>query len=175
MQINISEIISTNYKSEVYSTHLDMQSFELDGVSYDFIRKEPVQLVIRNEGNSIVRISGEVNVVFDIPCSRCLISVPTDMIFDFERKIDFRKLREEQSDDLDETSFMEESSLDVDRLVAGEILVRFPMKTLCRDDCKGLCFQCGKNLNEGECGCDRASLDPRMSAIQDIFKNFKEV
>lgn len=175
MQINISEIISTNYKSEVYSAYLDMQSFELDGVSYDFIRKEPVQLIIRNEGNSIVRISGEVNVVFDIPCSRCLTSVPTDMIFDFERKIDFRKLREEQSDDLDETSFMEESSLDVDRLVAGEILVRFPMKTLCRDDCKGLCFRCGKNLNEGECGCDRASLDPRMSAIQDIFKNFKEV
>ena len=59
--------------------------------------------------------------------------------------------------------------------VYNEILMRFPMKTLCREDCKGLCLKCGKNLNEGECGCDRASLDPRMSAIRDIFNNFKEV
>ena len=40
---------------------------------------------------------------------------------------------------------------------------------------KGLCPVCGTNLNEKECGCDRTVADPRMAAIQDIFKNFKEV
>ena len=40
---------------------------------------------------------------------------------------------------------------------------------------EGICPVCGQNLNLGECGCDRESLDPRMSAIRDIFKNFKEV
>ncbi len=175
MQINISEIISTNYKLQVYRPEIEMQSFCLEGDSYAFIQKNPVELTVQNEGNSVVRFFGQVDVTLDIPCSRCLVSVPTRIAFDFDRKIDFKKVQEGQIEDLDETSFMEESSLDVDRFVYDEILIRFPMKTLCREDCKGLCFQCGKNLNEGECGCDRASLDPRMSAIRDIFNNFKEV
>ena len=41
--------------------------------------------------------------------------------------------------------------------------------------CKGICRKCGKNLNEGACGCDDSVPDPRMSVIQDIFKQFKEV
>jgi uncharacterized protein len=175
MQINISEIISTNFKKQEYKPELALPSYYFEGEHYEFIEKQPVILTVQNEGNSVVHFSGRVDVTLDIPCSRCLTSVPTKIAFDFDRKIDFNKVKEEQMDDLDETSFMEESSLDVDRFVYNEILIRFPMKTLCREDCKGLCFQCGKNLNEGECGCDRASLDPRMSAIRDIFKNFKEV
>ena len=65
--------------------------------------------------------------------------------------------------------------LDVDRLVFGEILISMPGKTLCTPDCKGLCSICGHNLNVSECGCDRESLDPRMSVFKDILKNFKEV
>lgn len=175
MQINISEIISTNYKVQVFRPEIEMSSFCLDGECFDFIRKEPVQLTVQNQGNSVVSFSGHVDVTVDIPCSRCLTSVPTRIEFDFDHEIDFNKVKEEQLDDLDETSFVEESSLDVDKFVYNEILVHFPMKTLCSEDCKGLCMKCGKNLNEGECGCDRAPLDPRMSAIRDIFKNFKEV
>ena len=66
-------------------------------------------------------------------------------------------------------------NLDVDKLVFGEILLLIPGKTLCKEDCKGLCLRCGANLNEGECGCDRESLDPRMSVFKDILNNFKEV
>ena len=65
--------------------------------------------------------------------------------------------------------------LDVDRLIASELMVNLPMKVLCREDCKGICRKCGKNLNEGACGCDDSVPDPRMSVIQDIFKQFKEV
>ena len=161
MQINISEIISTDYKVQTFNPEIEMEVFCLDGERYNFIRKSPVELKAQNEGHSVVNFSGHVDVTIDIPCSRCLTSVPTRLAFDFSQKVDFEKLKAEQLDDLDETSFMEESSLDVDRFVYNEILMRFPMKTLCREDCKGLCLKCGKNLNEGECGCDRASLDPR--------------
>ena len=92
-----------------------------------------------------------------------------------DKVIDLKKTDEDRINDLDETSYIDHSSLDVDRLVSDELLIHFPMKILCREDCKGICFKCGKDLNLGECGCDRESLDPRMSAIRDIFKNFKEV
>jgi uncharacterized protein len=64
---------------------------------------------------------------------------------------------------------------DVDKLVYSEVLIDVPLRVLCSEDCRGLCYKCGANLNRGECGCDRVQLDPRMSVIQDIFKNFKEV
>ena len=49
------------------------------------------------------------------------------------------------------------------------------MRVLCSDNCKGICNRCGTNLNRGTCDCDNRSLDPRMSVIQDIFKQLKEV
>ena len=65
--------------------------------------------------------------------------------------------------------------LDVEQLLYNEILVGWPMKVLCSEDCKGICSVCGQNLNEGSCDCEDTSLDPRMSVIRDVFKNFKEV
>ena len=65
--------------------------------------------------------------------------------------------------------------LDVDKLIYGEILVNWPMKVLCKEDCKGICKVCGMNLNKGDCNCQRTELDPRMAAIQDVFNKFKEV
>ena len=75
----------------------------------------------------------------------------------------------------EEKDYIDGYNLDVDKLVFGEILISMPGKTLCKEDCKGICLICGANLNKGECGCDRDILDPRMSVFKDILKNFKEV
>ena len=77
--------------------------------------------------------------------------------------------------DLDESNYLTGMDLDVDRLVYLEVLMSWPLKVLCRDDCKGICSQCGKNLNDGPCGCAEEPKDPRMAAISDIFSKFKEV
>ena len=63
----------------------------------------------------------------------------------------------------------------MDELILEEVIPLLPTKVLCDEDCRGLCPVCGTNLNKEECGCDRTVKDPRMAAIQDIFKNFKEV
>ena len=68
-----------------------------------------------------------------------------------------------------------QSGTGVNSLVYEEILLGFPMKVLCQEDCKGICKVCGANLNQGECGCVRTEPDPRMSVIRDIFNNVKEV
>jgi uncharacterized protein len=44
------------------------------------------------------------------------------------------------------------------------------MKPLCRDDCRGLCAQCGTNLNEGACECDGAMEDPRLAPLRELGK-----
>ena len=63
----------------------------------------------------------------------------------------------------------------VEELVRNELIVQWPIRVLCKDDCKGICSRCGANLNIQTCDCDTTGLDPRMAAIKDIFSKFKEV
>ena len=89
--------------------------------------------------------------------------------------IQFKQEMPEKEEAKEEKDYIDGYDLDVDKLVFGEILISMPGKTLCKEDCKGICLICGANLNKGECGCDRDILDPRMSVFKDILKNFKEV
>ncbi len=106
-----------------------------------------------------------------IPCDRCLEDVKTPLALVIDREVDLEQTAEGRIEDLDETDFVIGYNLDVDKLIYSEILVNWPMKTLCREDCKGICRKCGANLNHGECGCDTVELDPRMAVIAEIFKN----
>ena len=151
------------------------EEFCYAGVKYPFLEKKPVKLKITNLGGRKVKIELEGEVTLSLPCDRCLREVAEVVSFQTEREVDFSMTEEERTAELDETNFINGYDLDVDAFVCEEILLGFPMKVLCQEDCKGICKVCGANLNEGECGCDRTELDPRMSVIRDIFNNFKEV
>ena len=72
-------------------------------------------------------------------------------------------------------NLVEENALLLDDLIVNEVLMNWPVKVLCKEDCKGICPVCGANRNEKDCGCDTVVLDPRMQQFQDVFKDFKEV
>lgn len=72
-------------------------------------------------------------------------------------------------EDNDELILVESDEIDLDELVESDILLTLPMKHLCREDCKGLCMQCGKNLNEGDCGCSSKPVDPRLEALRKLL------
>ena len=81
-------------------------------------------------------------------------------------------ISDEDGEASDVSKFISENNeLLIDRIIAEELLINWPDKVVCKEDCKGLCHVCGHNLNVSDCGCDRVVLDPRMAAIQDIFKN----
>jgi uncharacterized protein len=58
--------------------------------------------------------------------------------------------------------------IDLDPLVREQLLLCLPMNALCREDCRGLCTQCGQNLNEKQCGCESKFVDPRFAALKNI-------
>ena len=74
-------------------------------------------------------------------------------VWEIERKLDMKLTDEDRVNDLDESSYLTGMDLDVDQLVYLEVLMSWPLKVLCKEDCKGICSRCGKNLNEGPCGC----------------------
>ena len=110
-----------------------------------------------------------------IPCDRCLDDVRQEFVLDCTKHVDVGISDAELTEELDESNFIDGYHLDVDKLLYNEILSDWPSKVLCREDCKGLCRVCGRNLNTGSCDCEDSGLDPRMSVVRDLFKNFKEV
>ncbi len=175
MQVNLSELFSQDGKEKDYTVEIEMDAYRVADGAYPFVSKEPVVLHVENLGDRRLLITGEMRFSLSIPCSRCLEPVvyPFDLVI--ESEADMQKTDEERASDLDEQPYISGYNLDIDQLLSNELLLNLPMKVLCREDCKGICNRCGMNLNEGTCSCDRSSPDPRMSVIQDIFKQFKEV
>ncbi|NLL00042.1 MAG: DUF177 domain-containing protein [Clostridiales bacterium] len=175
MLISLSEIMNTRDKVEQVLVPIEMEKFIFDSSSYEFAWKDPVSLTITNLGNKEVLIEGSVKLSLYIFCSRCLKKLEYPMDISIKKEVDFKLTKEERAKELDEANYISEYNLDVDILIKDEIIIGLPMSLLCSDECKGICMNCGTDLNEGSCDCDNTVLDPRMSAILDIFNNFKEV
>lgn len=175
MQIHLSDISSSEGKCIQLSVPLDMQSVTFQSGTFPILSKNPLELTITNTGNRVLKLEATGSVTVSIPCDRCLEEVPTEIPLDFERKLDMKLTDDERVNDLDESSYLTGMDLDVDQLVYLEVLMCWPLKVLCKEDCKGICSQCGKNLNYGPCECVDEPKDPRMAAISDIFSKFKEV
>ncbi|CUH93191.1 YceD family protein [Herbinix luporum] len=175
MLISLSEIINTKGKVEHILAPIEMEKFIYDGEAYEFARKDRVDLTITNLGKKKVLIEGSTKLSLIIFCSRCLKELEYPMDISVSKEIDLNLTEDDRVKELDEANYITGYNLDVDILIKDEIIIGFPMKVLCSEQCKGICMHCGTNLNEKSCDCDNTVLDPRMSAILDIFNNFKEV
>ena len=63
--------------------------------------------------------------------------------------------------------------IDIRSDVRDYAMLAIPMKKLCKDDCKGLCQRCGKNLNEGECNCQKDEVDLRWQPLMELKNKLK--
>lgn len=103
-------------------------------------------------------------------CARCLKDVTGRFDFTFERTVTTKgTLENVGEDDTDDYLVVEDGRLDIDAQLREELELLFPYKLLCDEDCRGLCPKCGKDLNEGDCGCDFHEIDPRFAVLQQLL------
>ena len=174
MLIDLSDVFNLDGKEASWEVPLELKEFRTGGNVYPVVSDEPVKITVQNLGNRKFELSGETQVTLKIPCARCLKPVEYTCGLTFDEELDMSVSGEGRTEGSEEQAFLSGYQLDADRLVCEGIALELPMRVLCREDCKGLCGKCGKDLNEGSCGCDTASVDPRMARIQDIFNQFKE-
>ena len=175
MEISLVKLFSRDGASETYKLPLELSEMEIGGVIYPLLESQPVELTLTHEENYVLKITGGTKLKLELSCARCLCPVEKEFLLSFDRKIDFNLSEEEREDLEEDSSFVDKDSLNVDALVRNELLVQWPIRVLCKDDCKGICSRCGANLNFQTCDCDTTVPDPRMAAIRDIFSKFKEV
>ena len=177
MLMNLTDMFISEGKVKNISIPYERDSFSSMGNEYPITDRSEVNLTLTNIAPNRALVEGELQLTFSIPCDRCLqsVEVPLTVIFSHEVAAPEGEegISEGASDE--EQCFVFGYELDTDTLINSEILIQMPVKVLCREDCKGICPTCGKDLNEGECGCDTFVPDPRMAAIKDIFNANKEV
>ncbi len=154
--------------TENYTIPID-HCIDFSNVEYmgEYPLKKPVEVTgkITNRAG-LVMLSLSMVYVFSAPCDRC--GLPTETV----HKVQLEKslAPEIAGIDNDEIIIVEDLKLDLDELVYTEVIVSLPMKHLCRENCKGICSVCGKNLNEEACHCETKQIDPRLQALADLLK-----
>ena len=110
-----------------------------------------------------IRLKGKLETSLEVACARCLEPV----VHEVERSFDllYRPLG---TDAEAEIGYYQGEGLLLEDALREQVLLALPLKTICREDCKGLCPHCGKNLNEIQCSCAEQFEDPRWSALKEI-------
>jgi uncharacterized protein len=135
------------------------------------------QLVQEHEGRrktiEDIRLQGDLSTQLELACARCLESVVQDVARKFEllyRPQGTDAGKEEMSITAveAEVSYYQGDGLLLEDALREQVLLALPLRVICREDCKGLCPHCGKNLNLEPCSCAEPHEDPRWSALKDI-------
>ena len=168
MLINLSKLLSGDQERLTEQVTLEMNAFECSLGTFPVTDKSSFPLTISKVATDKFLIEGETSVTLEIPCDRCLQPVQVIIPLEIAREYDKNDTEEES----EEENLIVGYNLDTEQLIYCEILVNWPMKTLCTEACKGICKKCGTNLNHSSCTCDTVELDPRMAKIRDIFNNF---
>ncbi len=170
MLVNLTDVFTNEGQVQELTVSYDADGLTNQLGTFSIKEKSPVELKLTNIGQSKVLVEGNVQLTFILSCDRCLKDV--DYIFDlsFANEVVSPDYTERDTEEDDFSQLMQGYHLNVDELINNEILLNWPMKVLCKADCKGICKVCGKNLNDGDCGCDDFVPDPRMAAIKNLFE-----
>lgn len=142
---------------------LDFSGLEWNG-EYPF--KQPV--IVKGEIRytaGVVTLKADVQYRYDGTCDRCACDISCAEHLAMEHIL-VVSLNHEDNDSF---VLIDNYQLPLDDLVAEDLILDQPSKRLCKEDCRGLCMTCGKNLNEGSCGCSPDTADPRLAILQQLL------
>ena len=156
---------------------LDLREFETFP-AHKLLIGEPVELAL--EADLRIQKSGEeyfcqgkVNAIVNVECSRCLngfdLELENETDFIICSEADHAEDEKEAIDTEDYVYFSgSDIQADISEIVRQTIILSVAMKPLCSEDCKGICPQCGINLNENTCSCETEKIDPRWESLKKL-------
>jgi DUF177 domain-containing protein len=168
MKIRVSDI-----RDEGLPIHTHMPPEWLDNIPELTSGKDISRLVSDIEVDLVLTTSlreisviGNLSLSLEVLCSRCLEKMRLDIRPDIRLMLSpADKIND--VDDVDHESYRGDD-IDLDDYLKGLIAAFLPVKVVCSEDCKGLCPNCGKNLNREKCECENEWADPRFAALRKL-------
>ena len=163
MLLNVKPILHTPGKRLDFQFELDLSDMEFSG-RYPISRPVAVSGEVRNTAG-ILELTLNARSTLDAVCDRC------GKAFVQEKDVLFAcMLAEElQNEENDEIVLLEDGMVDVGDLARTAFILGMDTKTLCSEDCKGLCPRCGADLNLGPCSCKKET-DPRLAVLAKLLE-----
>ena len=164
MKWNVQSLFTGEQERLQIRDTLDLSDWEFQG---HCPLKQPVSVegeAVAAHGAVLLRLTAHYR--FEAICDRCLAPVVRDGSLVTEHVL----VTSAEDEDNGDLVVLEEYQLDLDELCGEDIWLELPTKTLCREDCRGLCTQCGQNLNERLCGCSAKTVDPRLAALSQLIE-----
>lgn len=123
-----------------------------------------------------IRLIGDYSTRVEIACARCLEPVVRDLAQTFDLLyrplgVDAGPHERAVHEGDTEIGYYEGEGVRLQDVLREQVLLAVPLKAVCRDECKGICPQCGCNLNQESCDCAEALPDPRWDALKDLKKD----
>ena len=161
MLLDLREIIEVPGGSVDFDCELETDRLDFPSVRAYRTKPHAVGRVYNEAG--VLHLEGTLTAEMICLCDRC------GTAFDSVKETPlFATIVEEESEEFPELFALEGNSVDLDELLATLFILDMETKFLCREDCKGLCSRCGKNLNLGPCGC-RKEIDPRFAVLEQLL------
>jgi uncharacterized protein len=134
----------------------------------------PIQVHLRlSRSGSMIHVKSRLETRVELLCARCLEPFSIGLNSEFGTVLKPRpnfplaEERELNREDL-ESDFYEGEEINLTSFVQDQVLLTLPQKALCREECRGLCPHCGKNLNREVCQCPTTLMDPRFQALKNL-------
>ncbi len=144
-----------------------------DGDPFYVVSPVTLSFDVDGQDTGRYRVAGHLRGELELSCCRCLdpftMPVATDFDLWYVPRLESAGEGEKQveEDDL-ATAFYADDQIDLGHLIMEQFQLALPMKPLCDEACKGLCPQCGTNLNTDSCGCTQEWIDPRLEALKKL-------
>ena len=165
MKLDLNRVLELPGEADVVTADVDLTTVKHAGRP---LFTAPVNVTAKAVNRAgVVTLDCTYRFTLHVLCDRCLapLELPVD------RTVSHTVVREVNGED-DETFLVAENGcVELEELATNDILPELPQRYLCREDCKGLCPQCGKNRNKGPCGCQSDSGDPRMDVLRRLLEH----
>ena len=161
MGLDLRSVFETEGSKQEISEQLDEREYELFGTK-PFVERISVRGEVTNRAG-VVTLSVQVSFPLRVACDRCLEEFTRQYDYTFTHTL-VRQLQDPWQDYIQ----VEDGVLNLEELILSDILLELPTKLLCKEDCKGLCPQCGCNLNHQSCDCNKAYHDPRWDVLNTL-------
>jgi len=169
MNIDVSELKNKKNSKRNINVIIEKDSFFDGNETVKFLMPLKFDGTLRLV-NDIFELRGIASTELLLICSRCLNEYP----FHLEVDID-ENLSTNPSNENCEIISIKNDKIDIYEIIENNLVIQLPVKRLCNEYCKGLCQQCGTDLNHEECSCDKIDVDPRLAGLRDLFSKHKEV
>ena len=122
-----------------------------------------------------MRLTLSVTLPYSTVCARCARDVEGDFEISFERTVVPEGMVEDAEEKEEDFVVVKNGMLDIDEQLVEVLLLDFPTRVLCKEDCKGLCQKCGKDLNEGPCDCPTGEINPAFAKLLQMFDDEEKI